>query len=369
MKPRVLFVGRTRYRLPLATSLARKWDALSERMDVRVLASGTGSDPRFRARAAAAARRAALLRDAAVRASRASCASFRPDVVVAESPYEAVAVRAGAARWRARGRSSSSRCTATGASRRGSTARARGSAARPARRPARGVGAPPRRRPSRRLGVHRRRSSRELGREPAGVFTDVLRPRRVRGPASCRCRTSRACSSSACSSATRTSTGSRRRGGSSPRRVPEARLHLVGDGTQADGRRRRSRARARAGTAGSSRPRSRARSTRRACAAAAVGVGGPAARSRSRRSCAAAPSSATRGGRDPRHRRGRRQRPARRASATPRRSPPRSSACSTDRELAERLGEGARAASRHAGCRRPRSTPTASRAVVDAVLA
>jgi len=35
-KPRVLFVGRTRYRLPLADSLARKWDALSERMDLRV---------------------------------------------------------------------------------------------------------------------------------------------------------------------------------------------------------------------------------------------------------------------------------------------------------------------------------------------
>src|SRR5207244_7148241 len=48
LKPRVLFVGRTRYSLPLAGPLARKWDALSERLDVRVLASGTGSDPRFR---------------------------------------------------------------------------------------------------------------------------------------------------------------------------------------------------------------------------------------------------------------------------------------------------------------------------------
>ena len=48
MTPRVLFVGRTRYRLPLGESLARKWDALSQRMEVRVLASGTGSDPRFR---------------------------------------------------------------------------------------------------------------------------------------------------------------------------------------------------------------------------------------------------------------------------------------------------------------------------------
>src|SRR5262249_34909773 len=36
--PRVLFVGRTRYHLPLGESLGRKWDALSQRMEVRVLA-------------------------------------------------------------------------------------------------------------------------------------------------------------------------------------------------------------------------------------------------------------------------------------------------------------------------------------------
>ena len=48
MKPRVLFVGRTRYRLPLEGGLARKWDALAAQMDVRAIAAGTGSDPRFR---------------------------------------------------------------------------------------------------------------------------------------------------------------------------------------------------------------------------------------------------------------------------------------------------------------------------------
>src|SRR5581483_11067054 len=51
VKPRVLFVGRTRYRLPLDPALARKWDALSEELDVRVLATrrdgSSGSDPRF----------------------------------------------------------------------------------------------------------------------------------------------------------------------------------------------------------------------------------------------------------------------------------------------------------------------------------
>ena len=91
MKPRVLFVGRNDYRLPLGESLARKWDALADRLELRVLASGTGSDPRFelvpprrlegpRFYGSLAARVAAELR------------SFRPDVVVTQSPFEAVAV-------------------------------------------------------------------------------------------------------------------------------------------------------------------------------------------------------------------------------------------------------------------------------------
>ncbi len=45
MKPRVLFVGRTRYRLPLSPSLARKFDALAEEIDVRVLASAAPGSP------------------------------------------------------------------------------------------------------------------------------------------------------------------------------------------------------------------------------------------------------------------------------------------------------------------------------------
>ena len=40
MKPRVLFVGRTRYELPLPAGLARKWDAIGERVDYRVLGCG-----------------------------------------------------------------------------------------------------------------------------------------------------------------------------------------------------------------------------------------------------------------------------------------------------------------------------------------
>jgi glycosyltransferase involved in cell wall biosynthesis len=86
----VLFVGRTRYHLPLPESLARKWDALSERMDVRVLASGHGRDPRFHLvapRHLDGPRFYASLPFEVVRELR----EFRPDVIVAESPYEGVA--------------------------------------------------------------------------------------------------------------------------------------------------------------------------------------------------------------------------------------------------------------------------------------
>jgi glycosyltransferase involved in cell wall biosynthesis len=91
MRPRVLFVGRTRYRLPLPETLARKWDALSERIDVRVLASGTGFDPRFHLippRHLDGPRFYASLPFEVMRELR----DFHPDVIVAESPYEGVAV-------------------------------------------------------------------------------------------------------------------------------------------------------------------------------------------------------------------------------------------------------------------------------------
>jgi glycosyltransferase involved in cell wall biosynthesis len=51
-RPRVLFVSRERHRLPLSDAQRRKWDALGERLDLRVLAaSAEGSqrgDERFR---------------------------------------------------------------------------------------------------------------------------------------------------------------------------------------------------------------------------------------------------------------------------------------------------------------------------------
>jgi glycosyltransferase involved in cell wall biosynthesis len=90
MSPRVLFVGRTRYRLPLPDGLARKWDALSERMDVRVIASGTGSDPRFHLVPPRPLDGPVFYSTLPVVVAH-ELRSFRPDVVVAESPYEAAA--------------------------------------------------------------------------------------------------------------------------------------------------------------------------------------------------------------------------------------------------------------------------------------
>jgi glycogen synthase len=97
MKPRVLFVGRTRYRLPLSPSLERKFDALREELDVHVLGSApagapTSGDgftlvPPLRVRAldgvvfwlALPFRTARLL------------GQLRPDAVVAQTAYEATA--------------------------------------------------------------------------------------------------------------------------------------------------------------------------------------------------------------------------------------------------------------------------------------
>jgi glycosyltransferase involved in cell wall biosynthesis len=91
MNPRVLFVGRTRYRLPLDPGLARKWDALSEVMEVRVVASGTGRDPRFHL----VPRRpldGPSFYTALPWVVAGELRSFRPDVVIAESVFEAAPV-------------------------------------------------------------------------------------------------------------------------------------------------------------------------------------------------------------------------------------------------------------------------------------
>ena len=100
MKPRVLFVGRTRYRLPLDPALARKWDALGEELDLRVLAraaeKANGHDPAFRLAPRVGPHGLdgavfyALLPFRVVRELRA----FHPDVLFVQSPYEAAAALA-----------------------------------------------------------------------------------------------------------------------------------------------------------------------------------------------------------------------------------------------------------------------------------
>ncbi len=101
MKPRVLMVGRTRYRLPLNGSLERKFSALEERLALRVLASAPrdapGGDGTFALQRGT--RVAALdgpLFYGALPARIARELRNRPaDAILAQSPYEALAALAG----------------------------------------------------------------------------------------------------------------------------------------------------------------------------------------------------------------------------------------------------------------------------------
>jgi glycosyltransferase involved in cell wall biosynthesis len=98
VKPRVLFVGRTRYRLPLEPGLARKFEALQAELQVRVLGSAPDGSPTadetFRL---VPPLRPRLLDGVAfyaalpVRIAR-ELKRFQPDAVVAQTAYEAAAV-------------------------------------------------------------------------------------------------------------------------------------------------------------------------------------------------------------------------------------------------------------------------------------
>ena len=97
MKPRLLFVGRNRYRLPLDASLARKFDALGERFEVRVLASAPAGAPTGDAVFTLVPPFPVRPLDGLVfylalpvRTAR-ELRRFRPDAVVAQSAYEAAA--------------------------------------------------------------------------------------------------------------------------------------------------------------------------------------------------------------------------------------------------------------------------------------
>jgi len=84
----VLFVGATRYDLPLEGALGRKWDALAELLEVRVLARGRGEDPRFDLALPDNGLKLQLARAGAVAQG---LREFRPDVVLAEGPFDAFA--------------------------------------------------------------------------------------------------------------------------------------------------------------------------------------------------------------------------------------------------------------------------------------
>jgi glycosyltransferase involved in cell wall biosynthesis len=88
---RVLFVGATSFDLPLSAGLARKWDAVSEHLDVRVIgrARAHGStDPRFRTITPRG-----LVYYASLPAILAwELRRFAPEVIITQSPYEAFAL-------------------------------------------------------------------------------------------------------------------------------------------------------------------------------------------------------------------------------------------------------------------------------------
>jgi glycosyltransferase involved in cell wall biosynthesis len=88
-----LFVARNRYRLPLSRSLQLKWDALARVFEVRVLASSPSrdrGDDIFRLRPRSAFDGPRFWLSLPVRIKH-EVQAFRPDAIVAQSPFEAAA--------------------------------------------------------------------------------------------------------------------------------------------------------------------------------------------------------------------------------------------------------------------------------------
>jgi len=87
VRRRVVIVGPTRYRLPLSESLRKKFDALGEEFEVRVLARGEGEQDGFRLLPGGYRFYAELPAQLATELRR-----FRPDAVLAQDPHTAAAV-------------------------------------------------------------------------------------------------------------------------------------------------------------------------------------------------------------------------------------------------------------------------------------
>jgi glycosyltransferase involved in cell wall biosynthesis len=93
VKPRVVFVSR-RLQLPLAPSLARKWDAVGRELDFRVLAGGNGHDDHFHlAPALPVLDGPAFFAALPLRIAR-ELRSFRPHAVLAQGAHETAAALA-----------------------------------------------------------------------------------------------------------------------------------------------------------------------------------------------------------------------------------------------------------------------------------
>lgn len=108
-RPRVLMVGRTRYSLPLPEWLARKFEALERQVDYRVLAAAESGGPLAQARFRLVPPSRPRLLDGILFylrlpfLVRAQIRDFRPDVIMAESPYTAAAALIGRALARGHG--------------------------------------------------------------------------------------------------------------------------------------------------------------------------------------------------------------------------------------------------------------------------
>jgi glycosyltransferase involved in cell wall biosynthesis len=96
-RPRVLFVGPTKYEIPLPPSLTKKWDALAERMELRVIgraAAVSTRDARFRLIRVSPNAPAGAFHLALAPVVLDECRRWRPDVIITQSAFEALPVLA-----------------------------------------------------------------------------------------------------------------------------------------------------------------------------------------------------------------------------------------------------------------------------------
>ena len=226
---RVLFVGRGRLTLPLAPWLQRKWDALSEVLDLRVLNAGAGNgDSRF---ALLPDRAAAFYPRLPFEVAR-SLRVFPAQAIIASDPYVGVAARLG----RTLARSQARLVVEVHGDPRTFT-RAYGSPARQTRlgpsRCSRSFGHPKRRRDACVVCVHvvaRRRGDADIRRRRASPRTATWRRSAIRR--SCPSPTLAASCSWVRSRRTRTSTALLQPGGASRRGSPTLMLAVVGRGSR-----------------------------------------------------------------------------------------------------------------------------------------